>query len=394
MLDSIYIGLTGLTSFSQGLNNVSNNVTNLNTAGYKRGELGFTDLYYRYQLASDGDQSAYTQGNGVSAGQSSTVFKQGDFRQTGNDLDAAIEGNGFFVLMQDGVQYYSRAGQFQIDDQGYLVSRDDGARVAALEGGQLRDISIDAARTSIPKPTATVKLTDTLSTNDPTFDLSKVTVVDSLGNSHEWTLSFTNNSTTTPGSWSVKVKEGNAEVASGELVFDGAGKATADHDTLSVEFAPTNGASTQQVLLDFSEVSAYSSSGSTVRMSSQDGILAGFLTKTTIDADGYVVLTYSNTQTSKLAQLALADFSDLNNLKKIGGGRFTASSNQVADLGAPGTAQFGKIKSGGIEASNVDLAQEFSELIVVQRGYQAASQIISAANDMLQQLNEIKGRRG
>lgn len=393
MLDSIYIGLTGLTSFSQGLNNISNNVTNLNTAGYKRGELGFTDLYYRYELASDGDRSAYAQGSGVSSGQSSTVFKQGDFRQTGNDLDAAIDGNGFFVLLEDGKQYYSRAGQFQIDDKGYLVSRDDGAKVAVLEGGQLRDVSIDGVRTSAPKATTTVKPTDILSTNDPTFDLNNVTVIDSRGDSHLWTLSFTNNSTTTPGSWTVSVKENGTELANGEIIFDGTGKPTTDHETLNVDFTPANGAPTQKVLLDFSGVSAYSSSLSTVRMASQDGVQAGFLTKVTLDADGYVVLTYSNAQTTKLARLALADFSDPNRLEKLGGSRFAATGDQRASFGAPGTAQFGKIKSGGIEASNVDLAQEFSELIVVQRGYQAASQVISAANDMLQQLNDIKGRR-
>ena len=120
MLDTIYIGMSGLTSFSRGLSNISSNVANLNTTGFKGSELQFLDLFYQRQLSS-GYSSAgngYYQGSGVKAGESSIKFTQGDFRQTGNDLDAAITGNGFFVVKKDNKTYFTRAGQFEIDDAG------------------------------------------------------------------------------------------------------------------------------------------------------------------------------------------------------------------------------------------------------------------------------------
>ena len=118
MLDSIYIGMSGLTSFSKGLSNISNNVANLNTPGFKGSELGFADLFYRYQYSGSGNQDGlpYQQGDGVKTGSTSLKFTQGDFRQTGNDLDVAVDGQGFFILVKDGKTFYTRAGQFKIDD--------------------------------------------------------------------------------------------------------------------------------------------------------------------------------------------------------------------------------------------------------------------------------------
>lgn len=135
MLDSIYIGMSGLISFSDGLTSISNNVANLNTPGFKGSQLEFVDLFYRYQYSGTTDQqgSPYAQGSGVASGATIPNFSQGEFRQTGNDLNAAIDGNGFFVLRKDGETFYTRAGQFQIDDAGYLVSTDDNARVASLD---------------------------------------------------------------------------------------------------------------------------------------------------------------------------------------------------------------------------------------------------------------------
>jgi flagellar hook protein FlgE len=121
MLDSIYVGLTGLTGYSKGLNNISNNVANLNTAGFKSSQLQFSDLFYRYQTSgeSGGDGSSYAQGSGVNAGTSTMVFKQGELRATGNDQDVAVDGNGLFVLRKDGQTFYTRAGQFSFDADGF-----------------------------------------------------------------------------------------------------------------------------------------------------------------------------------------------------------------------------------------------------------------------------------
>ncbi len=395
MLDSIYIGMSGLISFSDGLTSISNNVANLNTPGFKGSQLEFVDLFYRYQYSGTTDQqgSPYAQGSGVASGATIPNFSQGEFRQTGNDLNAAIDGNGFFVLRKDGETFYTRAGQFQIDDAGYLVSTDDNARVAGLSGGALADISIAGRRSNPPKATGTVSFKDTLSTNSSTFEVADIPVFDSLGVEHKLKLSLVNDSTNTPGRWTFTLLEGTTTLTTGEIRYSGTGSPLEDADTHTFTYDPGHGALAHDLTLDFSKSTYFSSSTSTLSVDSQDGYAAGFLTKATLDADGNLVLTYSNGQTVKDQHLALAWFDNLAALQAQGGNRFTVFGESNRLLGQPGEKGMGNLKTGGVELSNVDLAQEFSELIIVQRGYQASSQVITAANEMIQQLGEIRGRR-
>jgi flagellar hook protein FlgE len=395
VLDSIYIGLTGLTGYSKGLNNISNNVANLNTPGFKSSQMQFNDLFYRYQGSpGGGGGSAYAQGSGVTVGNTTVVFQQGELRATGNDQDVAIDGNGLFVLRQDGQLSYTRVGQFAFDADGYLVSRGSQARVAGLsDGNALVDINISGQRSSPAKPTATVKLTDSLSSNDNTFDLTNVNVFDGQGKSHPLTLHFINNKKVTPGSWLVEVREGTKIVGSGELRYQGNGTPAAGFGSLAFTYAPTNGAADVPVTLDFSGTNNFSSAQSSIKVDSQDGRPAGSLTKAVFNADGFLLLTYSNGQTVKNDRLALATFTDMQALQREGGNMLVNASGQHVQLGGAGGAAFGKVKGGSIELSNVDLAQQFSELIITQRGYQASSQIITAANEMIQQLFDLRSKR-
>lgn len=395
MLDSIYIGMTGLTSFSKGLTTIGNNVANLNTVGFKGTELGFLDLYYRYSNFGSADQqsSPYGQGSGVAPGTTTTRFAEGQTSQTGNDLDVAIDGNGFFVVNQDGKTLYTRAGQFAVDQAGFLTSKDDGAKVYGIRGGVLTEINIAGQRSNAPRATATIQLQNSLSVGDPTFDVSNLTVYDAMGTQHTMTLHMVNNTATTPGSWTFTLTENAVTVASGEVRYDGTGAPQAGYGAVSFSFAPTNGATPSTVTLDFSNTHSYSSAASSLSVASQDGYAAGYLTKTAIDADGKVVLSYSNGQTVNGDRLALAWFDNLSALQAEGGKRFALFGNPTRILGAPGESSLGKLKTASVEMSNVDLAKEFSNLIVVQRGYQASSQIISAANEMIQQLGDIRGKR-
>lgn len=395
MLDTIYVGLSGLTGYSKGLNNISNNVANLNTPGFKSSQMQFTDLFYRYQTWGNGGNGAnYAQGSGVDVGGNSMVFKQGELRATGNDQDVALDGNGLFVLRKDGQLYYTRAGQFTFDADGYLVSRDNQARVAALSGTDtLKDINISGLRSSQPKATSTVKLAESLSNNDSKYDLLNMTVYDRLGYSHSLTVHFDNNKDVTPGSWLIKVKDGDTVINSGEVRYEGNGAVAAGYESHTFTYTPTNGAQAVTVALDFSNTNNFSSAISTIKVSSQDGYASGSLAKATFDTDGYLVMTYSNGQTVKTDRLALAWFNQMQALEQAGGNMLVNSSGQAQQLGNPGQSVFGKVKGGSIELSNVDLAQQFSELIITQRGYQASSQIISAANEMMQQLFDIKGKR-
>ena len=395
MLDTIYIGTTGLINYSKGLGNISNNVANLNTAGYKGSQLGFQDLFYRYSYSGSNDwqSTPYSQGSGVKAGTASLRFTQGDFRQTGNDLDVAVEGNGLFVVRKEGEVFYTRDGQFDFDASGYLVSRSDGARVAAQSGGSFSDISVSGKRSNPAKQTTEVKFDNSLSVGSASFTVSNISVYDSLGVLHTMSLEFTNNSSTRPGSWTFLLKEGSATVTSGEVRYLVSGEADDGFDTTTFTYLPNNGAAPQIITLDFSETDSFSSSSSNLSVTSQNGYAAGFLSKATIDEEGSIVLNYSNGQTLKDQRLALAWFDNLDALKLEGSNRYAVFGQAERVIGSPGESVFGKLKLGGIELSNVELSQEFSELIIVQRGYQASSQVIAAANEMIQQLGELKGRR-
>lgn len=403
MLDSIYVGLTGLSTFSKGLNNISNNVANLNTTGYKRNEALFQNLLYNDQGPSEGGDgnSERFLGNGVELGTTTTIFAQGTVNQTGNDQDAAINGNGLFILRQDDKTFYTRDGEFQFDANGYLVSKANGARVAVLgNGNQLEDMNISSFNVNPPKITSQIKLSGNLSSTGTAPSVSDIAVIDSSGNSTNLTINFTDNTSVTPRSWLFQINDpaGNA-VANGEVQFQGDGSPLSGFENFNFTYTP-NGASAQQLTLNFgtpgqfSGVTYFSSgSASTVKLLSTDGFPVGSINKITYDDSGKIVINYSNGQTSTTKQLALAWFNFLPGLENQGGNLFVNDTDQKPIVGSAKSSVFGSITGGSIESSNVDLTTEFSELIVMQRGYQASSQVISAGNDMIQQLLDMKAHR-
>jgi len=394
MLDSIYIGMSGLTSFSKGLSNISNNVANLNTTGFKSSELEFFDLFYKYDYSNSNQQGLpYAQGSGVKAGTTYSKFTQGDFRQTGNDLDAAIDGNGFFILSKDGKTSYTRSGQFTLDESGFLTSREDGARVLGVMGGALSEINVSGKRSSAPTATTVINFTDSLSNSSTTYDVPNITAYDSLGTLHTFTMSLTNNTANVPGEWTFRLLEGTTEVTTGSFRYDGSGLPSATANKHVFSYSPGNGARATLLTLDASGTNFFSSSASSMKFQSQNGSPAGFLSSTKLDSEGFVILGYSNGKTVKADQVGLAFFTNLNALQSEGSNRFTSPKQNPRTIGAPGERALGRLRAGGVELSNVDLAQQFSELIVIQRGYQASSQVITAANEMIQQLGEIRGRK-
>ncbi|MES2355356.1 MAG: flagellar basal-body rod protein FlgF [Pseudomonadota bacterium] len=394
MMDSIYVGLTGLTAFSDGLKTISNNVANMNTVGYKSRQSEFADLFYRFQVGSDSGDNAtpYSDGSGVTATAAHMNLKQGDFRTTGNDLDVGVDGHGLLVLQGDKGEIYTRAGQFEIDSDGYLVAKNSSNRVLFLSGGGLTPVNVNDFRSNPAKATASVAFSDTLSVNDSTFSVN-ATVFDSLGANHTLVTKFTNNNTVTAGSWLVEISESGTALKTGEIRFDGTGKVVTGFDSIAFSYKPSALVNNTTLTLDFSKATALSASASSLKVASQNGFTAGSLTKTSFDTDGTIVFSYSNGQTTKGSRLALASFNFESALEPLGNNEFINSSGQERVLGAPSEGEFGDIKGGGIEASNVDLAGQFSELIITQRGYQGSSQVISAANEMIQQLFDMHSKR-
>lgn len=405
MLESIYIGLTGLTGYSKDLSVIGNNAANLNTPGFKSQQLSFTDLFYASQTGAGGDgQARFDIGAGMDTGATRRNFKQGELRETGGEQDAAIQGNGFFVLRRDGQTFYTRAGQFSFDEEGFLVSATQKARVAAYAAGTLRDIDLAGRRTQPGQATRRIAFSGVLNTNDAAgtpHTVSGIQAFDAAGGVHTLRASFTNDTAVTPGSWRVTLQDENgATLASGEIRFDGAGTPSAGFNTLSFQWQP-NGVTASTVELHFGDPGAVtgarslSASASDLRMASQDGRAIGSLTRASFDEQGFLVLSYSNGQTVKSDRLALAAFQNLQALAPREGNLFVHTATTPGDLsqGVAGEGVFGSIVAGRIEISNVDLAQEFSDLIISQRGYQASSQVIGAANEMIQQLFDMKTRR-
>lgn len=405
MLESIYIGLTGLTGYSKDLSVIGNNAANLNTPGFKSQQLSFTDLFYQAQAHQGHDgNTRFDIGAGMDTGSTRRNFKQGELRETGGEQDAAIQGNGFFVLRKDGETFYTRAGQFSFDEQGFLISSTRKARVAGFSAGALRDISVSGQRTQAGLPTARMAFVGVLNTNDSSSSphtVSSIQAFDAAGGSHTLRASFTNDTSVTPGSWRVSVQDENgATLTSGEIRFDGAGTPSAGFNTLAFDWTPT-GVTSSRVELFFGDpgsvtgARSLSAAASDLRFDTQDGRAVGALTRATFDTQGFLVLNYSNGGTQKADRLALASFRFLQGLEPREGNLFAQAVETPGDrtLGVAGEGVFGSIASGRIEISNVDLAQEFSDLIISQRGYQASSQVIGAANEMIQQLFEMKSKR-
>ncbi|POZ63772.1 flagellar hook protein FlgE [Chromobacterium alticapitis] len=399
MIDTMFVGLSGLRTFQKGLSNIGNNVANLNTPGFKRTSLQFTDMMYQYDSqGGDGGQH----GEGVKIGSTVTDFSAGELQTSNNPLDVAVDGAGFFVSKNGDQIHYSRMGQFELDPDGRLLNRQDKSSIQMYDPVKgLADFSIGALRSQAAKPTTTIKFSDNLSSG-ATNSSAETTVFDKDGTSRQLKISFTNNALATPRSWKVEVQDTAAQstLGSGEIRFDPDGSPSAGYNQLSIALKTPSGGQTALQLFfgDPGSISATTSlsggTSSTIRVASQDGYAAGALTKLSFDGDGKAQITYSNGQTAAAGRLALAWFAQPGQqLERVGSGYYRALPGQAAQYGAAGTGALGKVAGGKVELSNVDLSSEFSDMMITQRGYQAASQLISAANEMMQQALQMKGSR-
>jgi len=388
MIDSIYIGMSGLEGYQRGLRVIANNTANLNTPGFKSSSLNFSDTFYAN--GGSGRQSSQL-GYGLNTVGTSLSFKPGEFRQTGNNLDLSIDGTGLFRLKdKSGNITYTRDGQFQFDKDGILVNK-NGLEVMGIDAnGNEGPISIASANTMVGKASASLKFSGNLLLGAATPQtVSGVTVVDAGGATHTLSVRFTDTSATTPGSWSAELMDGTTVIGTGQLIFQN-GVPTAATSSLSMTYTPA-GQPAIPLTLDFSNnvTSLADASLSSLTFKSTDGFAAGNLSSTAFDATGTLIMTYANGQTVKGSKLALGRFDTTDALESVGDNQFRSTDDSAWHVGVAGGV-FGSVKSGYVEISNVDLSQEFSDLVIMQRGYQASSQIVSTANDMLQELFAMK----
>jgi len=391
MLDSINVGTSGLLGYAKGLRVIANNTANLNTPGYKAATLQFSDLFYAASQGAGGGSARL--GYGLATGNTQLDFRQGDLRQTGNEFDLGVDGDGLFVLRTaDGTTRYTRAGQFEFNQEGLFVNRSDGSKVMGVDAnGQPSEIKLDGLRTAPGKATTSARFTGNLSSTMTEHTVSSVKVFDAIGEEHNLSLKFTRADVTTT-TWNVEILEGTTSVATGQLAFTD-GKPTDATAKLSFSYQP-NGRDARQLTLDFgSDVTSFASGNlSTLAMTTQDGLAPGNLTKVSFDAAGTLVATYSNGDTIKGLRLQLARFRTLDAVQAEGGNQFKEANGLSWETGVAGEGPFGAIRAGVLEMSNVDLSREFSDLVVMQRGYQASSQVLSTANDMLQELFRMKAK--
>lgn len=381
MFQSFFNSLSGMFSFSKNLDNVSNNIANMNTPGFRG-----TDTFLR---SVNGDGS----GLGTNIEGTSIRMANGEIRQTGNATDLAINGMGMFVLRnENGEYFYSRAGQFQFDENNVLIDSVTEMQVMGInESGNLEPIDITDLRILPPVATSTVQFSGNLSSADSEASVSDISIYDVAGESHDLRVEFANNDAVSPNSWLVEIYDENDNlVGSGEIRFNLDGSPQTGFNTIVV--TPTFSGQSQTVTLNFGEpdsfanTTQFSAGSSTIGGSADDGNGVLGLTGIKFKSDGILEMTYSNGETEQGQQLALARFSDESKLKASDGSLFITGAELQPELSTPEENGLGEIVGGSIELSNVDLTQEFADILIIQRGYQASSRVMSVANELLEQL--------
>ena len=414
MPGSFSIALTGLSADKTALDVVGNNLANLNTVGFKSVSTQFTDL-----IAQAIGQGTSQVGEGVSAPLTERQFLQGSLQLTSGAFDAAIQGNGFFVVRDGaGSTLSTRAGNFKLSANGTLLTA-TGEKVqgwTAANGilnttGAVGNIVVPT--NALVTPSASTQFTLNLNLNSDgvvgqpsgTFS-SPVQVVDSLGSTHTLTVTYTK---TGPNAWSYNVtipgedlssgKPGvPSSVAKGNLTFNAQGQLTAPAPPNPVAVAITglaDGAADLNVNWNLYSNGASNltqfASASALSASTQDGVAAAQLTRVGLDTNGQVIAHYSNGTQIVVAQVALAGISNPDTLVSVGNNNFLVSASTATPVvGAAGTGPRGTIQGGALESSTVDIAQEFTNLIVYQRAYQANSRVISTTDEILQDLISLK----
>ena len=514
MMRSMFAGVSGLRNHQTRMDVIGNNIANVNTIGFKSSRVTFQDTLNQMlrgasaPQGSKGGTNPLQVGLGMSIATIDVLQTQGNLQNTGNISDLAIQGDGFFVLSDGARQYYTRAGNFNLEADGRLVNPANGLVVQGwmadrdgniIANGPVTNLQLPLGQTIDPIATTLIefggnldsKTFGTLSYPDQTitdndgksFRLSftltatsnynefeyvvsvdngtitgdtatgRITlnldgtvksvtggpfivtaagsttsvtinppnvgdlnggafvtnttpltslqgtfkapdplvtstrIYDSLGNAHNLTTIVTKVSVNS-WVWETTDPQGNV-IGNGTLNFDTTGRLVSAAGT-PITFTPT-GAETVVINPDFSNVTQFASSTSEITSPSQNGYPMGELQSYNIDSTGQIIGVFSNGLTKTLAQIAVASFTNPAGLTRSGDSLFSESNNSgTAQIGVAGQAGRGQITTGALEMSNVDLAQEFTDMITTQRGYQANSRIITTSDEMLQELVNLK----
>ncbi|MCM8749712.1 flagellar hook protein FlgE [Thermomicrobiaceae bacterium CFH 74404] len=424
MMRSMFSAISGLRAHQTWMDVIGNNISNVNTTGFKVGRVRFTDILSQLVRGASGPEEGrgginpLQIGLGAVTGAVDTIHTQGALQLTGKPSDLAIQGDGFFIVSDGAQTLYTRDGAFDIGSDLRLVNSSTGFYVLGWQAdangvvdpaGPVGPITIpigqqlDAvASTEITVQGNLDATTDPAST--PPHFTTKVGVIDSLGFRHELTVEFTKTASNTwnyqivyptsddPGTpWDDTLTPDPANGAdNGTLVFDADGNLDATNSQVNpLILQPATGADDITLTLDFSTLTQLESTSTA--NAAANGAPAGSLTTFTVSQTGEVLGIYSNGTTKVIGQVALALFTNPGGLMKVGNNSYQPTVNSGEPIvGTPGSGGRGVVASGYLEMSNVDLAQEFTSMIMAQRGFQANSRVITTSDEILQELVNLR----
>lgn len=411
MLTSFSTALSALGATSTGIDVVGNNLANLNTPGFKTSVVSFHDLVTQSLGAGLGETQV---GFGVGRPITLRTFSQGALQTTSGPLDAAIQGDGFFIVKSNANQtLYTRGGNMMVDQQGNLTT----ATGEKLQGwtnlNSTGKIDTNAAIGDIVVPVGTLK--EPNATTEVSVDLNlnaaaapgavfstSMEVFDSLGNSHLVKFDFTKNTdAATTNKWSYSASIGDADPVTGELEFDKFGKlltpeAGAPEATPEIKVTGlASGADDLTLKWNFynngiARFTQYSEA-SAVSANAQNGTGASNLIRVGLTDGGKILAQYSNGQQTIVGQVAMALVRNPESLLAVGNSNFALSARSALPaIGLPDTGGRGGVLGGSVEASTVDIAKEFTNLIVLQRAYQANAKVVTAVDEISQDTISLK----
>ncbi|WP_370222779.1 flagellar hook protein FlgE [Cytobacillus sp.] len=393
MLRSMYSGISGMKNFQTKLDVIGNNIANVNTFGYKKGRVTFKDTMNQTisgaSAAQDnrGGKNPMQVGLGTTLATIDTIHTGSSLQTTGRSLDLGIDGDGYFVVRQGDAQFYTRAGNFYLDDNGNLVNA-DGLKVQAYGvnpatgdvTNQLGDIAVNVNSIMSPTPTSNIPIEGALSataTEDYEY-MQQIKVVDSKGVSH--TVEVTFKKLNVANQWNVSVNGTSA----GNINFQN----TPPTGPITWPLDLDGSGNPDTITLDISKL--VQNGNQSNALVNPNGNTEGSLESFNIGAMGEINGVYSNGLVRTLGVLALAKFSNTSGLTKAGNNLFQESINSgTANINVAGEGR-GSIASGSLEMSNVDLSEEFTEMITAQRGFQANTRIITTSDEILQELVNLK----
>jgi flagellar hook protein FlgE len=414
MIASLYAGISGLSANATAMTVIGDNIANVNTTAFKSNRSQFANIL---STSLGGESATSGVGRGVELWGVNAQWTQGSIENTASATDLAINGKGFFIVQETtGSNFYSRAGNFTFDKDGYLVNP-DGLRLQGYQLdangniGNISSIYIPGERISPPAVTTEFNFDVNLSSTAQPGETytSAQTVYDSLGNAIPVSFTFTRaaaaNTWTVTGSipggaaGTVTFDTGAGAAANMNITFDANGNMTAPTTDATVRITLANGAASPLAMTwdfydannnSYEDITGFASPSATT-FQYQNGYPAGSLRSIAVDEMGVVTATYSNGEMTPMFQIAMADFPNYDGLTKMGKNLYAESlaSGQVLP-GTAGTGRLGNIAPSSLEMSNVDLAEEFVKMITTQRAFQANSRVITSSDEILQELINIK----